>query len=238
MTTAQRPNFILFITDQQRADHVGAYGNAVVRTPHLDTLTARGWRANNCFVASPICMPNRASLLTGRLPSVHGARHNGVALPLNSRTFVERLREGGYHTRLIGKSHLQNITDTRAQYPTGADAAFDGEARRTSPGRLDQECGPLWDEDPAFDVDLPFYGFEQVRQEQLELGRQVRALLERLGYAQRGGHWRAPQGRMAVFVGDLMLDDGPGRTIEAGGDPRREVAGGHRAGRAEHGHDQ
>ena len=86
-----------------------------------------------------------------------------LAVALATHEVVRRLREGGYHTRLIGKSHLQNITDTRAQYPTGADAAFDGEARRTSPGRLDQECGPLWDEDPAFDVDLPFYGFEQVR---------------------------------------------------------------------------
>jgi arylsulfatase len=162
MPASRRPNFILFITDQQRADHLGAYGNPVVATPHLDRLAARGWRAERCYVASPICMPNRASLLTGRMPSAHGARHNGIPLPLDSRTFVERLRESGYRTALVGKSHLQNITATRAQYPVGADAQCDGEARHPGPGRYDQECGPLWEADPRRGLDLPFYGFEDV----------------------------------------------------------------------------
>ena len=40
----QKPNFILFITDQHRADHLGCYGNPIVRTPHLDALAAAGWR--------------------------------------------------------------------------------------------------------------------------------------------------------------------------------------------------
>lgn len=162
MSSTRRSNFILFITDQQRADHLGAYGNAVVATPHLDRLAARGWRADRCYVASPICMPNRASLLTGRLPSAHGARHNGIPLSLAARTFVERLRESGYQTALVGKSHLQNITGTRAQYPVGADAQYAGEATQDAPGRYDQESGPLWDQDPARELDLPFYGFDHV----------------------------------------------------------------------------
>ena len=162
MPSTRRPNFILFITDQQRADHVGAYGNRVVATPHLDGLARRGWRAERCYVASPICMPNRASLLTGRMPSVHGARHNGIPLSLRARTFVERLRENGYRTALVGKSHLQNITATRAQYPVGVEARWQGEAREEEAGRFDQECGPLWDADPGHDVDRPFYGFEDV----------------------------------------------------------------------------
>ena len=64
------PNFLLIVTDQQRWDHVGAYGNREVRTPHLDALAARGWVADRCYVASPACMPNRASLMTGRPPSL------------------------------------------------------------------------------------------------------------------------------------------------------------------------
>ena len=66
-----QPNFLLFITDQQRADHLGSYGNPIVHTPELDALARRGWSADRFYVASPICMPNRATLMTGRMPSVH-----------------------------------------------------------------------------------------------------------------------------------------------------------------------
>jgi len=162
-TSSRRPNFLLFITDQQRADHLGAYGNPVVRTPHLDALARRGWMADTCLVASPICMPNRASLMTGRMPSVHGARHNGIALPLDQQTFVERLRSTGYATALVGKSHLQNISGRGPLWPPKDSPPTDGEARRAPAGRLDQEWGPSWAADDDFDVDLPYYGFDTVR---------------------------------------------------------------------------
>ena len=54
-------------------------------------------------------MPNRASLLTGRYPSVHGLRYNGCTLPLRANTFVDVLAAGGYKTAAIGKSHLQPL---------------------------------------------------------------------------------------------------------------------------------
>ena len=76
-TSGAEPNFLLIVTDQQRWDHVGAYGNRVLRTPNIDAIAARGWLAERFYVASPACMPNRASLMTGRLPSLHGARHIG-----------------------------------------------------------------------------------------------------------------------------------------------------------------
>lgn len=159
----RRPNFLLFITDQQRADHLGAYGNTIVRTPHLDALAARGWRAEACHVASPICMPNRASLMTGRMPSVHGARHNGIALALDQTTFVERLRDTGYATALVGKGHLQNISGRGPMWPPEGSPPTQGEARRPPAGRLDQEWGPAWDEDPAHAMESDYYGFDTVR---------------------------------------------------------------------------
>ena len=70
----RQPNFLFFITDQHRADHVGCYGNSIVRTPHLDALAQRGWRSDEFHVATPICMPNRASLMTGRRVSHPGLR--------------------------------------------------------------------------------------------------------------------------------------------------------------------
>ncbi len=160
---SRRPNFLLFITDQHRADHLGAYGNAVVRTPNIDRLAAEGWKADRCYVASPICMPNRASLMTGRLPSAHGVRHNGIPLDLATVTFVDRLRENGYATALVGKSHLQNITGAPPIWPPAGSPPTRGEARRALPGRLDQEWQPSWDADPAHAVSFPFYGFDDVR---------------------------------------------------------------------------
>src|SRR5690606_11459367 len=98
-----------FVTDQHRADHLGCYGNTIVRTPNIDALASRGRRFDRFYVASPVCMANRATMLTGRMPSLHGVRHNGIALSTDATTFVELLRNKGYRTGLIGKSHLQNF---------------------------------------------------------------------------------------------------------------------------------
>lgn len=99
-------NILLILTDQHRADHLSCYGNTVLATPHLDRLAARGVRCTRCYVANPSCMPNRATLLTGCLPSLHGVRYNGLPLPTETTTFVHTLRHAGYHTALIGKSDV------------------------------------------------------------------------------------------------------------------------------------
>jgi arylsulfatase A-like enzyme len=173
---ARRPNFLLFVTDQHRADHLGCYGNAEVRTPHIDALAADGCRFDDFHVATPICQPNRASLMTGRLPSAHGVQMNGRELSHGERTFVDTLRLAGYRTALVGKSHLQNITPVPPGWPAaGQRLAHD--ARHPYPGRYGQEVWKRWDEDPAFELDLPYYGFE-------------RACLT-IGHAdEQHGHWR------------------------------------------------
>ena len=67
----KQPNFLFIICDQLRADHLGCYGNRVVQTPHIDGLAARGTRFDRSYVAYPVCMPNRACLMTGRMASDH-----------------------------------------------------------------------------------------------------------------------------------------------------------------------
>lgn len=106
---SDQPNFLFIITDQHRADHTGFGGNPLVRTPCLDALAKRSMQFDRAFVANPICMPNRSSILTGRMPSVHGTRFNGVPLDWASETFVRVLREAGWDTALIGKAHFQNF---------------------------------------------------------------------------------------------------------------------------------
>ena len=106
----KRPNFLMIVTDQHRADYLGCAGHPVLKTPHIDGIAARGVRFDRFYVANPVCMPNRATLVTGRMPSLHGVRHNGIPLALSENTFVDLMRHEGYRTALIGKSHLQNMT--------------------------------------------------------------------------------------------------------------------------------
>ncbi|MET3373468.1 arylsulfatase [Variovorax boronicumulans] len=164
-----RPNFLIFITDQQRADHLGCYGNATVRTPHIDELARMGTRFDRAYVANPVCMPNRGSIMTSRMPSVHGARSNGVPLPLESVTFADLLGEAGYHTALIGKSHLQNMEDVpsllplRPPEPGTQPSQRYAEARRETgdPALYEQERRSSW-ERPDHRMSLPYYGFQDV----------------------------------------------------------------------------
>ena len=166
-----RPNFILFITDQHRVDYLSCTGHPVLKTPHIDSIAARGTRFDNFYVATPVCMPNRATLMTGRMPSVHDGRGNGLPLPLSSNTFVDTLRAGGYATALVGKSHLQNFTgfppiQKRAAARDGdrvLDAEF-AEAKKpiAGDGPYDQETPSRWSSGRDFNMRLPFYGFDHV----------------------------------------------------------------------------
>ena len=113
----QRPNFLMFVTDQQRADHTGYSGNRIVRTPVLDKLAEKGSWWANFYTASPTCMSNRASLMTGRMPSSNGVRYNGVPLDLDSVSFVDLLRSAGYQTAMVGKSHLQGLSTDASKVP-------------------------------------------------------------------------------------------------------------------------
>ena len=164
------PNFLFIITDQHRADHLGCYGNPVVRTPHIDSIAAKGTRWSRFYVANPICMPNRASIMTGRVCSVHGARHNGIPLSKNHTTFIELLRDAGYQTGIIGKSHLQGFTGLPAENrfepkeglkvpsPHFRDAIKDN--RHTSD--YDLEIAPKWVTPLSSHIDEDYYGFEHV----------------------------------------------------------------------------
>lgn len=158
----ERPNFLVFVTDQHRADHLGCYGDAVVRTPNIDALAAAGTVFDEFHVATAICQPNRASLATGRMPSAHGVRMNGIELDLGESTLMEVLREAGYRTALAGKCHLQNITTMPPSWPAADEPRLPRDARRTTPGRSGQEVWKRWEDDPDFDLALPYYGFERV----------------------------------------------------------------------------
>lgn len=165
----ETPNFILFVTDQQRADHLGCNGNPVLKTPHIDSIAAKGTSFDRFTVASAVCMPNRATMVTGRMPSLHGVRYNGVPLRTDSVTFVDLLRAAGYRTALVGKSHLQNFTPMpAADLPEDAAGTPPpetlNEARRGTMTGIEYEAEkmPNTNRRGYLDLETPFYGFDHV----------------------------------------------------------------------------
>lgn len=106
-----RPDILLIMTDQQRADTLGCLGSVHVQTPHLDRLAARGLLFRNAFTPIPICSPARASLWTGRYPHQHGVQDNVYraedALSVGGhRSVLADLQTAGYRTAYVGKWHL------------------------------------------------------------------------------------------------------------------------------------
>ena len=167
---SRRPSYVLFITDQHRADWLGCNGHPVLKTPHIDSIAAGGVTFDRFYVATPVCMPNRSSLMTGRMPSVHGARANGTPLSRNAVTFVDLMREAGYATALVGKSHLQTFTGQPAlMKPPAPKPGYApvppglNEAVRHSLGtaEYDNESPSFWSKSGA-QVEKPYYGFDHV----------------------------------------------------------------------------
>lgn len=160
----KRPNFLYIITDQHRADWLGCMGHPVVKTPNIDELAARGTAFEEFHVASPVCMPNRATLLTGRMPSTHGLRYNGCVLSNNANTFVDVLREGGYATSAIGKSHLQPFSGMELPVRKSASGLPQPviEAWKAMPGNYDGEQPKTYAGAQPAKLPKPYYGYDHV----------------------------------------------------------------------------
>ena len=91
------------MTDQQRADTIGALNAPWMRTPNLDRLATEGTAFTECFVNSPVCVGARASLFTGKYP--HGCQVFSNFQPWQP-TWVNLLADSGYHCVNIGKMHI------------------------------------------------------------------------------------------------------------------------------------
>jgi len=107
---AKKKNIIYIMVDQQRWDMLGAYGNDIVKTPHIDALRQDGILCNNAFTPTAICGPARTSVFTGCLPTCHGVTRNaednnlnrGKADPLPGLPVITDYLEG-YEKFYLGK---------------------------------------------------------------------------------------------------------------------------------------
>ena len=93
-----QPTNVLFINSDQHSPHVlGCYGNPVVKTPYLDALAARGTRFQHATCPTPICVPSRASLATGRYGHTIGSWDNGTPyIGTEAESWGRRLSEQGH----------------------------------------------------------------------------------------------------------------------------------------------
>lgn len=97
---------ILIMTDTQRPDMVGCYGNPAMRTPNLDALAAGGVRFDRAYTCQPVCGPARSALFTGTFPHTNGSWANCMPLGQTVRTIGQRVADAGIRTAYIGKWHL------------------------------------------------------------------------------------------------------------------------------------
>lgn len=111
-----RKNIVLLMTDQHRLDHVGYHGNGKLPTPHIDRI-AESVGFTNCVSVNPVCMPARASLLTGKYSHQIGALSMSGDLSLQHPTYMRALQQAGYHTSGIGKFHW--LQGWRWKHPVG-----------------------------------------------------------------------------------------------------------------------
>jgi len=154
-----RPNVLILHADQQRYDSLGCNGNPYARTPNLDRLAAEGTVFTRHISSNTICMPSRASLLTGLYPPGHNVWTNGVALNrleymnvvssgheqrvlLQPPTAADVFAEAGYDTAAFGKLHLTpNLAPASYGYP---------------------ETWACWEDGRFDDWHGPYYGFRHV----------------------------------------------------------------------------
>ena len=146
-----RPNIVFVLADDLGVNDLGVYGRKDHRTPNLDRLAAEGLRFTTAYVASPICSPSRAAIMTGRFPArlhittfIPGRPDANTQkllhppmrqqLPLDENTLAEHLRRAGYATAMIGKWHLGDAGFTPREQ--GFDVFHAGQAT-TSPSDVE-----------------------------------------------------------------------------------------------------
>ncbi|MQY78451.1 MAG: sulfatase-like hydrolase/transferase [Bacteroidetes bacterium] len=111
-----KPNILLIVSDDQGYADFSAYGGLKeAQTPNLDRLAESGVRFTNAYVTMSICSPSRCGFLTGRYQQRWGVYNYGAKLPQNEITIAEQLKEAGYITGMVGKSHYGGYNGPKAQ---------------------------------------------------------------------------------------------------------------------------
>lgn len=189
---SNRPNVLLITTDQQHFDTLGVV-NDEIETPNLDRLVHEGTLFDRAYCPNPTCTPSRASIITGKQPSQHGAWTIGSKLPEDEHFVGEDFGDAGYETSLIGKAHFQPTVSTDEYESLEA-------------------MGPLQDFEFWRDFHGPFYGFDHVElmrnhaDEQL-VGQHYAIWMEERGLDNWRDFYRKPTGNREPQYGSWDLPE-------------------------------
>lgn len=174
-----QPNILLITSDQQHWNTLGCI-NPEISTPNLDRLAEQGTLFSRAYCPNPTCTPTRASLITGKYASQHGAYSLGTKLPEHEPTVGDIFRRSGYRTALVGKAHFQPLISTDVfpsleSYPILQNLDF-------------------WRQ-----FDEPFYGFEHVElarnhTDEAHVGQHYAIWMEERGLIHWRDYFRLPTG--------------------------------------------
>lgn len=177
------PNILLITSDQQHWNTLGIT-NPEVQTPNIDRLAAEGMVFTRAYCPNPTCTPTRASIITGKYPSQHGAWALGTKLPETVHTVGEDFQAAGYRTALVGKAHFQPLAGTKEfpsleSYPIMQDFKF-------------------WSKFHG-----PFYGFEHAELarnhcDEAHVGQHYALWMEANGLKDWRRHFLAPTGTISA----------------------------------------
>jgi arylsulfatase A-like enzyme len=146
----KKPNLLVILIDDLRFDEFGAGGHPYMKTPHIDRIAREGALFERAFHTTPICSPNRASIMTGQYASRHGIIDNVARDAMSHRldNYHLVLQKLGYTTAHVGKWHMGNDGKPRPGYDHWV--SFDGHGRLEDPklnvnGKYEQRPGYMTD---------------------------------------------------------------------------------------------
>ena len=115
----QPPNVLFVMSDDHTTQAVGAYGSrlaALNPTPTIDRLAVEGMRFNNVVCTNSICVPSRASIMTGQYPHMVGCHTLNGSVPTERQYLAHAMKAAGYQTAIIGKWHLHDRPEAFDHY--------------------------------------------------------------------------------------------------------------------------
>lgn len=115
--SAERPNIVLVMADDQGWGDMAYNGHPVLKTPNFDASAATGLRFDRFYAAAPVCSPTRASVMTGRHPNRMGVFKWGYPIRPQEITIAEALKTAGYATAHFGKWHLGSVRNASPVHP-------------------------------------------------------------------------------------------------------------------------
>ncbi|AEE91774.1 Arylsulfatase [Tepidanaerobacter acetatoxydans Re1] len=158
----KKPNLVIFVADEMRADSLRHLGNKASITPNLDNMVEDGVSFRNAYCQNPVCVPSRCSFLTGWYPHTKGHRTMHYLLEEDDPMLLKTLKENGYHVMWIGRNDVIPADKDLSKY---CHEYYPGESELTNESMLRYaEWEKSWRGKPGSDNYYSFYAGKTKRE--------------------------------------------------------------------------